>query len=170
MLNPGNVRGAGGVKIYGFEHQVTGNWFQGLTGTGHEAPLALIPGIMDTESTDRIGKAYRDLTSAPATRVAITGNTWIDCSPLCIGYEKPDRERRFVPEGCSFTGNVLVATNSPLIRLGLVRDFQAKDNIGYATGVRPVEARTSWFHWENGRPSVTGPRPLTPADVGPEAP
>lgn len=171
MLNPGGVEGAGGVKIYGFGHRVYENYFQDLTGTDHEAPLALIPGIMDTETTDQIGKAYRDLTSAPATRAAITGNIWIDCAPLVFGRGKPDKDRTFVPDGCTFAQNVVARTRaakSPLIQLGLVRDLRAADNIAHAPETPPNETWASWFRWEE--PETENPKPLTRADVGPEAP
>lgn len=174
MSNPGRVAGAGGVKIYGFEHRVEGNHFHDLTGTSHLAPLALIPGSIATESTDQIGERYRDLTSAPATRVKILGNTWVDCAPLDFGSSKEDKARPFIPNHCVFTGNRIIQTKrleSPLIRLGLIRDFEARDNVA-----QPVPSEKSpWSAWfSREAASAGGSREpvdqLAPTQVGPDAP
>ncbi|MES2734751.1 MAG: polysaccharide lyase 6 family protein [Verrucomicrobiota bacterium] len=176
MLNPAGVIGVGGVKIYGFEHRVSGNHFDGLTGTGHEAPLALIPGLMDTESTDQIGKAYKDLTTAPATRVSITQNVWINCSPLIFGQSKPDKERPLTPNKVLFKDNIVAHTRpltTPLIQAGLTRDLQTQDNVAvHHTKNTSNEPWAPWFHWHSEMPKGISamPKRLTPADVGPDAP
>ncbi len=150
MLNLNGVPGCGGVKIYGFDHRVFNNYFLGLTGTGHEAPLALIPGTFDTPTTMEIGKKYNDLTTVPATRAWIAFNTWIDCAPLVLGNKKIDREREHLPNFCTFINNVVVHTDrrtSPLVSLGLVRDLEAHDNLGYAQGSVPKQEWIHWFRW-----------------------
>ena len=94
--------GLGGVKHYGYEHRVFNNYFVGLTGRRHEGPLALVPAMMDTPTTDKIGKNYDDNTAVPPTRCWIAFNTWIDCSPLEFGFPKVEKGARVCPEGVRF--------------------------------------------------------------------
>jgi len=173
MVNPGNVAGAGGVKIYGVEHRVHDNYFHGLTGSGHESPLVLAPGSFDTETTDQILEKYRDFTTTPATRVTITRNTWIDCAPLYLGGSKPDKELPFLPNHLTFTHNTLAhrpMMKSKLIRLGLVSDITVTDNVAHGAKA-PEEPWALWFKWEQPTGAVfdTKPKLLSPVDVGPDA-
>lgn len=173
MVNPGGVAGAGGVKIYGYEHRVHDNYFRGLTGEGHESPLVLAPGAFDTETTDQILEKYRDFTTTPATRVTITRNTWIDCSPLYIGQKKPDKELKFLPQNCTFTHNTIAhgaQMKTPLIKLGLVRDLAAADNIAQSAKVS-AGPWAVWFKWEQaaGAVGVSQPKMISPEAVGPNA-
>ncbi len=134
VMATGDEPGCGGVKVYGFEHQVFNNYFVGLSGTSHEAPLAMYPGTFDTPTTDKIGKQYDDETTVPATRAWIGHNTWIDCSPLVIGSAKADKERKYTPNQCTFVNNLVVRTQvqkSPLVKVGLVRGLDVHDNLAW---------------------------------------
>ena len=153
--------GCGGVKLYGFDHRVFNNYFLGLTGTKHEAPLALIPGTLDTPTTENYGKRFDSLTTVPATRAWIAFNTWIDCSPLQFGLEKEDAVRVHVPHDCTFVNNMVVrsrAQSSPLVNLGLVGDLKSHDNLGYSCGTPPRNEWARWFRWQDPRlrPSQDG--------------
>ncbi|MCX7825812.1 MAG: polysaccharide lyase 6 family protein [Verrucomicrobiae bacterium] len=151
VLNTDGGPGCGGVKLYGFDHRVFNNYFLGLTGTKHEAPLALIPGTLETPTTDNIGKKFDDLTTVPPTRAWIAFNTWIDCAPLQFGFEKPEGARKHVPTDCVFVNNLVARTKphkAPLVNLGLVRGLKAHDNLGYAVGAMPRNEWTAWFRWD----------------------
>lgn len=100
--------GFGGIKLFGFEHRVTGNYFSGLTGRKHEAPFSLFPGMYDTPTTENIGKKYDDMTAAAATRCVVTDNTWVDCAPLQLGLEKEEKKWTQLPTGCVFTNLSLI--------------------------------------------------------------
>ncbi len=131
--------GFGGIKLYGFEHRVFNNYFAGLTGRRHDAPFSLVPGMYDIPTTDNIGKKYDDNTAAAPTRCWIAYNTWVDCAPLQFGFEKVEEGRQNSPNACVFINNLVVRTKpapKPLINLGLVRDLQAHDNLGFT--VEPV--------------------------------
>ncbi len=165
--------GRGGVKLYGFDHRVFSNYFLGLTGAKHEAPLALLPGTLDTPTTPDIGKNYRDLTTAAPTRAWIALNTWIDCAPLQFGF-KQDKERTCIPTDCAFVSNVVVRTKPqslPLVNLELVRNLRAYDNLGYMSEPVPRNEWSGWFRFEHLRLREANdtPAPLTPSDVGPDA-
>jgi parallel beta-helix repeat protein len=143
--------GYGGVKLYGFDHRVFNNYFLGLTGTKHEAPLALIPGTLDTPTTQKYGKNYDSLTTVAPARAWIAFNTWIDCAPLQFGFKK-DHVRTQIPNACAFLNNVVVRTQpqaSPLVNLELVRSLKAQGNLGYVCGPVPREEWADWFRFEN---------------------
>ncbi len=167
--------GFGGIKLYGFEHRVTDNYLSGLTGTRHEAPLALVPGMYATPTTDQIGKAYDDKTSVPPTHCIVARNTWVDCAPLQFGFEKAEEKRGHPPSGCRFTENRIVRTQPdpkarPLVNLGIVRDLQAKGNLAYDAGAHSNAAWAAWFRWDATPRVPNQPKALKPSEVGPEAP
>ncbi|MEI7730480.1 MAG: polysaccharide lyase 6 family protein [Verrucomicrobiota bacterium] len=141
--------GCGGVKLYGFDHRVFNNYFFGLTGRRHEAPLGLIPGTLDTPTTENIGKKYDDMTSVPPTRCWIAFNTWIDCVPLQFGFNPDNAERmRIPPNECTFVNNLVVRTKPqalPLVNFEVVRGLRAHDNLGYTC--QPVVPRDEWAGW-----------------------
>ena len=142
--------GFGGIKLYGFEHRVFNNYFSGLTVRRHDAPFALVPGMYDTPTTDNIGKKYDDNTAAAPTRCWIAFNTWVDCSPLQLGFEKEEIGRQHSPNACAFINNLVVRTKpmpTPLINLGRVRDLQAHDNLGFTDGPAPTTDWACWFHF-----------------------
>lgn len=170
--------GFGGIKLFGFEHRVTNNYFAGLTGTKHEAPFSIFPGMHDTPTTENIRDQYDDNTASAATRCIITGNTWLDCAPLQFGLEKVDKSWKHLPTSCTFTGNRIVRTKpqpqpqqKPIVILGLVRDLTANDNIAYTSEPRSDTATdwAAWFRWKE-KPDNTTPKPLAASDVGPDAP
>ncbi len=166
--------GYGGVRLEGFEHRVVSNYFRGLTGTRHEAPLALPPGTFATPTTDQIGGKYKDNTAVPPTHCVIAGNTWVDCSALQLGYP-PDKERPCLPSNCAFVSNTVVRTQprrSPLLDVGLIRDLRARDNLALGFGSAPTNEWAAWFRFEAtaAHPAPDSPRPLTAKDVGPDAP
>lgn len=166
--------GFGGIKLFGFEHKVTDNHLSGLTGTKHEAPFSLIPGMHNTPTTENIGKKYDDMTAAAPTRCTISNNTWVDCSALQFGYEKEDKKWPLSPNGCVFTNNRVIRTKpnpKPMVILGAVRDLQSKENVAYDVQSPPQDAAwSSWFTWEKEKPAVKEPKRLTDAEVGPDAP
>lgn len=166
--------GFGGIKLFGFQHRVTGNYLAGLTGTRHEAPFSLVPGMYDTPTTDRIGQAYDDMTAMPPTDCHIENNTWLDCSPLQFGFEKADGKWVHPPKACIFTKNRVLRTRPfkhPLVNLGLTEDLRMEDNVAYEVGdvKMPDSLWAKGFRWEKELPVWVNPTPLTSAEVGPEA-
>ena len=143
--------GRGGVRFYGFNHRIFNNYFQGLTGTRYEAPLALIPGTFDTPTTGKIGKEYDSLTAVAPTRAWIAFNTWVDCAPLQFGL-KDDKVRIYTPNECTFVNNMVVRTkpqSTPLVNLEPVRALRAHDNLGYNFGTAFRNEWADWFRRED---------------------
>ena len=143
--------GCGGVKLYGFEHRVFNNSFSGLTGSKHEAPLALLPGMLDTPSTENIGKKYDDKTAAAPTRCWIAFNTWVDCAPLQFGLAKEVKDVKFAPNACTFVNNLVVRTKprpAALVNFGIVRDLNAHGNLACSVDAPSTDPWAQWFRWE----------------------
>ena len=149
VLATNGVPGTGGVKLYGCEHRIFNNYFQGLMGARHTAPLALIPGTLATPTTPNIGKKYDNLTSVAPTHAWIAFNTWVDCAPLQFGF-KQDKERLYTPQDCIFINNLVIRTKpqaASLVNLELVRDLHAHDNLGYTAEAVTNAAWAAWFRW-----------------------
>lgn len=165
--------GFGGIKLFGFEHRVTGNHFAGLTGTKHEAPFSIFPGMHDTPTTDNIRDQYDDNTASAATRCIITGNTWVDCAPLQLGLEKEDKSWKHLPTGNIFTNNLIIRTKpqeKPIVLAGMVREWVAKNNRAHDPDAKQEVPLAAWFRWEKDKPDVKTPKSLSSAEVGPDAP
>lgn len=165
--------GYGGIKLFGFEHRVVGNYFAGLTGTKHEAPFSIFPGMHDRPTTENLGDRYDSNTASAATRCVITDNTWVDCAALQFGLVGEDDSWKHLPTACTFTGNRVLRTKpqkSPLIVVGEVRALSATGNVAYDSTATHDVRWSEWFRWEQELPTVKVPPPLTAADVGPDAP
>ncbi|MBB5034893.1 polysaccharide lyase 6 family protein [Prosthecobacter vanneervenii] len=144
--------GFGGIKLFGFEHRVFNNYFQGLTGRRHEAPFSLVPGMHDTPTTENIGKKYDDNTATAPTRCWVAFNTWVDCAPLQFGFEKEDKKWTKLPTDCVFINNVVVHTKAmpaPIVSLGLISALKASDNLGFAPESPSPAAWKEWFHFKD---------------------
>ncbi|HEY2955370.1 MAG TPA: polysaccharide lyase 6 family protein [Candidatus Eisenbacteria bacterium] len=64
-------QGTGGVRLYGDDHVVFNNYFEGLTGTGWDAPLALTNGDADYDTSADLSRHYRP------RRAVIAFNTFV---------------------------------------------------------------------------------------------
>ena len=73
----------------------------------------------------------------------------------------------------TFTNNLVIRTKpqkSPAVIAGLIRGLTAKDNVIFEASAKGDEPWMQWFRRETSHPQVNTPKPLTAADVGPEAP
>ena len=141
--------GSGGVKLYGFDHRVFNNYFQGLTGRRHEAPFALVPGTLDTPGTDQIRSKYDDNTSSAPTRCWIAFNTWVDCAALQFGFPK-EKDRSCLPNECAFVSNLVVRTKpqkTPLVNVELVHNLRVEGNLVHTSGEEPIAEGVKGFRF-----------------------
>ena len=101
----GRTIGCGGIRGYGKDHLITGNYMEGLTGDTWDAGLTLTNGDATNSSTNYSAHFLPE-------NVQITGNTLIDCvSGIEIGYTNGGKYSK-KPVGCVISGNTLV--NSPV--------------------------------------------------------
>ena len=114
--------GCGGVRVYGKDHVITGNYMQGLTGDTWDAGLTITNGDATNSSTNYSAHFLPE-------NVQITGNTLIDCkSGIEIGYTHGGKYSK-KPVNCLISGNTLV--RSPITIHTAMNDSQVKmvDNI-----------------------------------------
>lgn len=100
----------GGIKIYGQRHRVFSNVLVNLNATGQNGSLALMHGA--PAGSGNCGTSD----CLPAEEVEVFNNTWLDCSPLRIGFESSIRP--LPPTGCLFANNLIVAglESQPLVQ------------------------------------------------------
>jgi hypothetical protein len=121
--------GTGGVRLYGDDHRVYNNYFQGLTGTRWDAPIAVTNGDADYTTSTDLTRHYRP------RRAQVVFNTFVDnqygveigyvgssyalppsdlviANNLVVGSTNSLIDVRTAPNGISWSGNVLHATGS----------------------------------------------------------
>ncbi|MBQ9340482.1 MAG: polysaccharide lyase 6 family protein [Paludibacteraceae bacterium] len=95
------VIGCGGVRVYGKDHIITGNYMKDLTGDTWDAAITLTNGDATNSSTNYSAHFLPE-------NVQITGNTLVDCSSgVEIGYTNQGKYSK-KPIGCVITGNTFV--------------------------------------------------------------
>ncbi|WP_020674152.1 chondroitinase-B domain-containing protein [Amycolatopsis nigrescens] len=205
----GGKAGTGGIRIYGQDHKIYNNYFEGLTGTGYDAALQLDGGDVDTSgSLDSHFRVYR---------ASVVHNTFVDnVSNIEIGanYEHPPVDSVMAgnvvagsqgklfnelkaPVKHTYAGNIAWPTGSaavgvdvPAEAIGVVDPLLTKDGSLYRIGEHSpaIDAGAGEYEFvtddmdgqarvnvadvgadERSTADITR-RPLTPADVGPDAP
>lgn len=97
----GRTIGCGGVRVYGKDHVVTGNYMEGLTGDTWDAGLTLTNGDATNTSTNYSAHFLPE-------NVQMTHNTLIDCqSGIEIGYTNNGKYSK-KPSNCVISDNLLV--------------------------------------------------------------
>lgn len=122
-----DAEGTGGIRAYGDDHKIFNNYFEGLTGTEANAPIAITNGDADNghlPGADQ-SKHYRP------QRILVANNTLVgNVSNIEIGgnYNLPPRDLTFANNiVVAATGNVVRYRNDPI-------NFSYAGNIGYTTG------------------------------------
>jgi len=111
----------GGVKVYGDDHVVVNNYFDGLSGAEHYAPFVLVHGDADIDY-DIAPERYRegmpsDITMFPRpNRVQVAHNTWVNCSAVELGW-KPDAKRPLPTRDCTFANNTIAGDHGRLVKV-----------------------------------------------------
>jgi hypothetical protein len=130
------AEGTGGVRIYGSDHRIVNNYFEGLTGTIWDAPITLTEGDAD-EGDSGLSSHFR------IERAIIANNTLINNSHgIEIGYDnngsysKPPRDVLMAyniiqadtnsvvkyintPDNMTWINNICYTTNTAIIGDGL---------------------------------------------------
>jgi Protein of unknown function (DUF4038)/Chondroitinase B/Putative collagen-binding domain of a collagenase/Right handed beta helix region len=201
----GGKAGTGGIRLYGQDHKVYNNYFEGLTGTGYDAALQLDGGDVDTSGA--LSSHFR------VYRATVVHNTFVNnVSNIEIGanYKHPPADSIVAnnvvagsqgklfnelkqPVNHTYAGNLAWPTGSATVGVdGIeVKDpLLAKENELYriGDGSPAIDAGAGTYDFladdmdgqaragradvgadERSTAEVTR-RPLTAADVGPEAP
>jgi hypothetical protein len=154
----------GGVKVYGDDHVIRGNYFEGLTGDGHYAPFVFMHGDADIDY-DIAPERYlegmpSDIIMFPRpNRVQVSHNTWVNCSTLELGWEA-DTSRPLTTRDCTFGNNAIVGSDGRLVKVmpGQI-DLRLGGNVVQARG--EAESGVSWFPVSEFRAGEPGKYPPT---------
>ena len=102
--------GAGGVRLHGDDHRVFNNYFDGLTGSGSAAPLALPNGDADEGASLDYTRHFR------VRRAEVAFNTLVENThAIELGYD--DGGRALPPEDASFDNNLVRGEEGFLVRI-----------------------------------------------------
>ncbi|WP_204787457.1 chondroitinase-B domain-containing protein [Paenibacillus oryzisoli] len=101
--------GTGGVRVYGQNHKVYNNYFQGLTGTEWDATIALTTG-----DNDNLTQPIPSNNHYIAKNIMIANNTLVDNkSGIELGFVRYG----MAPQNITFANNVVVGGQQELIKI-----------------------------------------------------
>lgn len=108
------AEGTGGVRIYGSDHRIINNYFEGLTGTKWDAPITLTNGDAEEGSTG-LSKHYRIERAVIANNTLVNNHHGIEVGYNNNGnYSKPPRDVVMAYNlVTSDTGSLVKYINSP---------------------------------------------------------
>ncbi|MCI0386474.1 polysaccharide lyase 6 family protein [Streptomyces sp. CNQ085] len=123
----GGRAGTGGVRVYGQDHRIYNNYFEGLTGTGYDAALQLDGGDVDTSGA--LSAHWR------VYRATVVHNTFVDnVSNIEIGANY-----RLAPVDSLVADNIVVGSSGKLFdELKAPENMTYAGNIGWPTGSATV--------------------------------
>jgi poly(beta-D-mannuronate) lyase len=99
-------QGSGGVRVIGEDHVVTGNYFEGLEGSGFRAALMVMNGIPDSKLN-----GYWQV-----KRALVADNIFVDCaSTIEINLGAGTRNRTLIPLASRIEKNVLSNERDTLV-------------------------------------------------------
>ncbi len=91
------AKGAGGVRVIGEDHVVTGNLFKDLTGDDERSAMCFMLGIPDS-----VPHGYFQV-----KRVKVTGNTFVNCAHNILIGMSGDKKATLPPVETEISGNVI---------------------------------------------------------------
>ena len=91
------VKGAGGVRIIGEDHTVTGNRFENLTGDDERSAMCFMLGIPDSPANGYF----------QVKRAKVMGNTFINCKHNILIGLGGDKKATLPPLECEISGNTI---------------------------------------------------------------
>ena len=156
-----NSKNAGGVRIIGERHRVTGNLFQDLGGLETRAALCLVNGLKDSPLN-----GYFQVRDAQITR-----NTWLNCrQPIYIGQSDEDRGNDLAPQGVVFTGNEILGKTAA-VTIATPGEIRWEENVvsseaAPATAIPGIRVGNIIVEKEPHYPDGQGP--LQPSQTGPD--
>lgn len=132
------LSGTGGIRVYGNDHKIFNNYFEGLTGTKWDAPITLTNGDYDGENSGGLSDHWR------VKRAIICHNTLVNNDyNIEIGFTNNGNYTKTVKD-VVFAGNLVVGKRNQLINIITEPDnLRWENNIMYSdsTAVLGVTAR-----------------------------
>jgi len=109
VLFNGEMIGCGGVRMYGLNHKIFNNYFEGLTGDKWDAALTITNGDVTNSSTSLSSHFLPE-------NIIITNNTLINnVSNIEIGFDNSGSYGK-PPKNCVIANNIITAAANPLVK------------------------------------------------------
>jgi len=106
-----NKDSCGGIRIYGNDHRVYNNYFDGLTGTKWDAAMTLTNGDYDGESSGGLTEHWR------IKRSTICFNTFVNClANFEIGFTNNGSYKK-PPKDVTVANNLVVGKTNELVKI-----------------------------------------------------
>ncbi|MFY0627154.1 MAG: T9SS type A sorting domain-containing protein [Reichenbachiella sp.] len=130
----GKIIGCGGVRVYGKDHKIFNNYFEGLTGYRWDAACTITQGDANNDGINQ----GSDLTKHYIPEnLEFTHNTFINnYSDIEIGYDNSGKYSK-APKNILIANNIVVQDANPVTILhtdGADDDVSFADNIFYTSG------------------------------------
>jgi len=121
------VTGTGGIRLYGDDHLIFNNYFEGLTGTTWDAPLTLTNG--DYDGGTNYSKHWR------IKRAKIVFNTLVNnTNGIEIGYSNNGKYSK-PPQDVVISNNIISGNKNDLVKIiSTPASMTWQNNIMFATG------------------------------------
>lgn len=121
--------GCGGVRVYGLDHKVINNYFEGLTGSKWDAAITITNGDVLNTSTSLSSHFIPE-------NLVVAFNTMINNeSNIEIGFDNGGKYNR-APKNCLIANNIVVEKKNPIIKSFSATSLAAvsfSNNIMYPT-------------------------------------
>ncbi|MDD2798601.1 MAG: chondroitinase-B domain-containing protein [Bacteroidales bacterium] len=126
----GGTIGCGGVRVYGLNHKITNNYFEGLTGSKWDAACTLTNGDVTNTSTSLSSHFLPE-------NIEFAFNTLVNNkSNIEIGFDNNASYGK-APINCKIVNNIIVANENPIVKYYSATSFAGvnfQNNIMYSTG------------------------------------
>lgn len=125
----------GGIRVYGTDHVIVNNYFEGLKGTMWEAPITLTQGDQITGASTNYSLHYR------AERITIAYNTLVNNDyGIEIGYAKSDGSYNKKLMDIYIANNLVTGSQNNLVKFynDQAGEIEWYNNLIYPTGTAQV--------------------------------
>jgi uncharacterized repeat protein (TIGR02543 family) len=126
--------GCGGVRVYGLNHKIINNYFEGLTGSKWDAACTMTNGDVTNTSTSNSSHFLPE-------NVVFAFNTLINnVSNIEIGFDNNAAYGK-APKNCTIANNIVVAAQNPLVKYYSTTSLAGVSfagNLMYPTGTSTV--------------------------------
>lgn len=105
----GSEIGCGGIRVYGMNHQIFNNYFEGLTGSKWDAAITITNGDVANTSTNLTSHFLPE-------NIVFAHNTLVNnVSNIEIGFDNNGNYGR-APKNCRIVNNLIVSSTNPIIK------------------------------------------------------
>jgi hypothetical protein len=130
----GSEIGCGGIRVYGMNHQIFNNYFEGLTGSKWDAAITITNGDVANNSTNLTSHFLPE-------NVVFAHNTLINnASDIEIGFDNNGNYGR-APKNCRIINNLIINDKNPVVKAYSTASLSGVEfagNLIHATGTASV--------------------------------